>query len=199
MPNVTRSRWAGVPAADRRAERRSLLLAAAFDLLGTEGWPGTTVRAVCQAAQLNPRYFYESFDDLDSLVVAVYDELVTELRDAIRDAVARAGDDPAAQVRATVETTVRFVDDDRRRGRVLYGEALGNEALNRRRIETGFATAELIASGSKATGRIAAAIVVGGFTEVLMAWLDGRIQVGRKQLVDDTTRLFLGLGAAASS
>ena len=30
-----------------------------------------------------------------------------------------------------------FVDDDRRRARVLYVEALGNEALNRRRIETG--------------------------------------------------------------
>ena len=28
------------------------------------------MRAVCQAAQLNPRYFYESFEDLDGLVVA---------------------------------------------------------------------------------------------------------------------------------
>jgi AcrR family transcriptional regulator len=49
---------------------------AAFQLLGTEGWSGTSVRAVCQGARLNPRYFYESFDDLDALVIAVYDRVV---------------------------------------------------------------------------------------------------------------------------
>jgi len=52
----TRTSWAGVPVADRRAERQGLLLDAAFELLGTEGWAGTTVRAVCQTARLNPRY-----------------------------------------------------------------------------------------------------------------------------------------------
>ena len=188
-----RSRWAGVPAADRRAERRALLIAAAFDLLGTEGLAGTTVRAVCQSAQLNPRYFYESFDDLDALVVAVYDQLVDELRVEVERAVAAAGDEFAAQLRATVESTVRFVDDDRRRGRVLYGEALGSEALNRRRIESGFAVADAISAHGEPRQRIRAAIVVGGFTELLMAWLDGRITVTRKQLVDETTALFLKL------
>ena len=68
-----RTSWAGIPAEDRRAARRDRLLDAAFDLLGTEGWSATTVRGVCQAAQLNPRYFYESFPDLDALFVAVYD------------------------------------------------------------------------------------------------------------------------------
>ena len=71
-------RWTGIPAEERRAERRRLLIDTAFDLLGTEGTAGTTVRAVCQAAQLNPRYFYESFEDLDALIVAVYDRLVAE-------------------------------------------------------------------------------------------------------------------------
>ena len=189
-----RSRWAGVPAADRRVERRALLIDAAFDLLGTEGLSGTTVRAVCQAAQLNPRYFYESFDDLDALVVAVYDRLTVELRVEIEKAVAKAstGDDV---VRATVASTVRFIDSDRRRGRVLYVEALGNEALNRRRIEASFAVADLIAAGSRDVSRqLAAAFVVGGFSEVLMAWLDGRIKVSRTRLIDQTTDLFLAIG-----
>ena len=117
--------------------RRRLLLDAAFDLLGTEGWSGTTVRAVCDAAQLNPRYFYESFDDLDSLVVAVYDRTLDELRTALVAALDTAPPDMPSQMRAAVEATVRFVDDDRRRGRVLYVEALGSEALNRRRIAAG--------------------------------------------------------------
>lgn len=193
-----RTRWAGVPAEDRRAERRTLLLDAALELLGTEGWAGTTVRAVCQAARLNARYFYESFDDLDALLVALYDKLVFELSAAVEAAVAKAPD-PPAMVRATVESTVRFVDEDRRRGRVLYGEALGNEALNRRRIDAGFAVADLITSQlDDKIFRLGATVVVGGFTELLMAWLDGRIKISRKQLIDDATALFIALGEAAA-
>ena len=46
--------------------------------------------------------------------------------------------DLPSQIGAAVETAVGFVDDDRRRARVLYVEALGNEALNRRRISAGY-------------------------------------------------------------
>ena len=96
------------------------------------------------------------------------------------------------QVRAVVDSTVRFVDSDRRRGRVLYHEALGNEALNRRRVESSFAVADLIAGGAKER-RVAASFVVGGFSEVLMGWLDGRIKVSRARLIDQVTDLFLSI------
>jgi AcrR family transcriptional regulator len=80
MPTRTKTRrdvrWVGLSPDARKAERRTLLLDATFDLLGTEGAEATTVRAVCLKARLNPRYFYESFDDLDTLVVAVYDRVV---------------------------------------------------------------------------------------------------------------------------
>jgi AcrR family transcriptional regulator len=191
-----------VPAEDRRAERRALLLDAALELLGSVGWAGTSVRAVCHAARLNPRYFYESFEDLDALVVAVYDRLVDELRRGVEAAVAAApADDRPAQIRAAVEHTVRFVDDDRRRARVLYVEALGSEALNRRRVETGLATAAFIegaAAGRDPITTISAAVLVGGFSELLVAWLAGAIDMSREQLVDDATALFAAVGAEAS-
>ena len=72
-PARTPSRWNGLSTEERQRERRQLLIEAALDLLATEGSSGTTVRAVCAQARLNPRYFYESFDELDALVVAVYD------------------------------------------------------------------------------------------------------------------------------
>jgi AcrR family transcriptional regulator len=203
------TRWVGLPAEDRRTERRALLLDAALELLGTEGWSGTTVRAVCQEARLNPRYFYESFDDLDALLIAVYDRLVEQLGAQVMAAAADAGDDPRAQVRASLDCIVRFVDDDRRRGRVLYVEALGNEKLNRRRIETGHALVSLVEQAGAARhgepqhgeriGRITAAILVGGAAELVAAWLDGRIDVSREQLVDDATELFLAMGDAAAT
>jgi AcrR family transcriptional regulator len=203
------TRWVGLPVEDRRAQRRTLLLDAAFELLGTQGWTGTTVRAICQAARLNPRYFYESFEDLDACIVALYDRLVEQLGAAVLEAVDRAGDDPRAQVRASLDCIIGFVGDDRRRGRVLYVEALGNEALNRRRIETAHALVGLVEqagaerhgqprSGER-IGRITAAILVGGASELVVAWLDGRIDVPRRQLVDDATELFLAMGDAAAT
>lgn len=202
------TRWVGLPPSDRRAERRMLLLDAALELLGTEGWSGTTVRAVCHQARLNPRYFYESFEDLDALVVAVYDRLIAALGAAVLAAVAAAGDDPGDQTRAALRCIIDFVDEDPRRGRVLYVEALGNEALNRRRIETAHLLVATVEEHAAATqgalppgepiGRIGAALLVGGAGELIVAWLDGRIDVDRDQLVDDATELLLAMGEAAA-
>jgi AcrR family transcriptional regulator len=198
----------GLSADDRRAERRELLLDAAFELLGTEGWSGTTVRAVCHAARLNPRYFYESFEDLDELVVAVYDRLVAQLGEEVMAATLKAGDEPRDQTRAAIDRIVSFVDEDRRRARVLYVEALGNEALNRRRIETAHQLVTIVEHAAaerhgplpkgEHIGRIGAAILVGGAGELVVAWLDGRIDVSRDQLVDDATEIFLAIGEAAA-
>src|SRR5438045_1969612 len=120
----SRARWAGVPPETRRAERRAILLDAAYDLLGSEGFEATTVRAVCQRARLNPRYFYESFKDLDELLVAVYNRVVAQLTAALVVASDSTAVDPKAQLRASLDATVRFIDDDRRRGRVMYVEGL---------------------------------------------------------------------------
>ena len=186
-----------------------MLLDATFDLLGTEGADATTVRAVCQKAQLNPRYFYESFDDLDALVVAVYDRVVEELAHEVLDAQAAAPRDPRAQLRSAIESSVRFVDEDRRRGKVLYVEALGNEALNRRRKEAGHTLVGLVEQAAAGThgalppreriARIGAAILVGGVSELLVEWLEGRIKATPAQLVDDATDLFLALGEATAT
>jgi len=167
------------------------------------------VRAVLERARLNPRYFYESFTDLDQLAVAVYDRVVAELGEAVWSALAKGGDDPAAQVRAVVECIVAFVDEDRRRGRVLYVEGLGNEALNRRRVETagmvvafveGYAS-ERRPSGeaSAELGRVATSILVGGFNQLLVDWLAGRVRISRSRLVDDASALFLALGDGAAA
>ncbi len=203
------SRWAGLTPEDRRAGRRDLLLDVAFELLGTEGWSGTTVRAVCNNARLNPRYFYESFEDLDQLVVAVSDRLVAQLGEEVLGTIAAAGDDPRAGTRAAIDTIVRFVDEDRRRGRVLYVEALGNEALNRRRLETAHPLVTVVEAAAterhgplppgEHIGRLGAAILVGGAGELVVAWLEGRIDVNRDQLVDDATEIFLALGEAAGT
>lgn len=205
-PARTPSRWNGLSTEERQRERRQLLIEAALDLLATEGSSGTTVRAVCAQARLNPRYFYESFDELDALVVAVYDHVIALLRNQVEAALAEVGNHPVETTRATVSAMVRFIDDDRRMGRVLYVEALGNEALNLRRMQTGFRLVELVKrdvarrrgqEGAEQLARLAAAMLVGGMSEILSAWLDGRIEMTPDELIQDTTELFLAIGERA--
>ncbi len=189
---------------DRQRERRSLLIDAAFGLLADGGSSATTVRGVCGRARLNPRYFYESFVDLDSLVVAVYDQVVSSLHARVASDVVKV-DDTSEAVRTAVSATVHFIDEDPRRGRVLYVEALGNEALNRRRIESGFDLVELVrrdtarrgsGTGSEQFDRVTAAMLVGGFSEIIAAWLDGRIAMTGTELIDSATAV---LGAVIDS
>ena len=186
--DATGRRWAGVSAEDRRAERRELLLGAGFELLGGEGTTAT-VRGICGHARLNPRYFYESFTDLDELVVAVYDRVVSELSEAVFRAAESAPADRVDQIRAGFGAMVDFVATDRRRGRVLFSAALDNAAGRRHGLP---------AEGDP-IGRVGAAILVGGFSELLVAWLDGRIEVTRDQLVDDAAALVSALGDAAGA
>lgn len=44
---------------------------------------------------------------------------------------------------------------------------------------------------------MAAALLVGGVAELLIAWLDGRLALAREQLVDDLTALFVVTGEGA--
>ena len=165
------------------------------------------MRAVCSKAELNARYFYESFTDIDALLIAVYDHVVTQLGEALAEAPVLGHSPSALEVaRVGMEAIVTFVDEDRRRARVLYVEALGNESLARHRLATdreAVATLEaraIDAAGAwppgERVGRVGAAMLVGGISEVLRDWIDGRIDVTREQLIDDLAVLSLALGEA---
>lgn len=205
-------RYGGSSAAERSAGRRERLMATALQLLGTAGWSGTTVRSVCAHAKLNPRYFYESFADLDDLVVAVFDAVSLDVTRALLAAAAAAPPgDPQRAARDAIGTFVRAVTDDPRVARVLFVEALGNEALARRRLDGMHEMWRILAAfGRGYYGReddedpiadVAAALLVGGATELLIAWLDGRLALTREQLIDDLAALFVitGEGAIAIS
>jgi AcrR family transcriptional regulator len=198
--------YGGVSARERQAARRERLLHAAYDLLGTDGWQATTVRAVCRRAGLTPRYFYESFRELDGLVVAVFDEIVAELVEVVLGAVAAAPDDAHAKARAAIGGFIKHVTADPRRAQIVFSEALGSEALARRRFETLHSFARLIAEqgrafyGIRGHDRLAdttAYMLAGGLAELLLAWRDGTIQSSVEELIDDCTMLFVATGEAA--
>jgi AcrR family transcriptional regulator len=199
--------YRGASAEDRHAERRERLLAAGLELLGTKGYGGTTVRGVCQRAKLTPRYFYESFEDLEALLVAVFDDMLADTTAAVLAAIEEAPEDAHAKARAAIETFIRDLTDDRRRARVAFVEALGSERLMRRRLDTMRAFSELLAAQSRefygvpddvdAIVDLTASLLVGGLAELLINWLDGSLDVTRDQLIEDFTELFVATGESA--
>lgn len=202
--------YGGQSAEQRQAERRAQLIEAGLELMGTEGWSATTVRGVCGRAKLTSRFFYESFEDIDALAVAVFDQVVEETTTKVVEAVeATSGEDAETQVRAAIGTFVRCLTDDPRKARVAFIEALGSEALLRRRLETMGTFANLIATQARSSYRtpasegplvdLTARLLAGGLAELMITWLEGDIEMGRDQLIDDCVALFVATTEGAMS
>lgn len=201
--------YAGATADERRARRRERLLEAALDLAGREGWQAAGVRAVCQRACLTPRYFYESFADRDELLVAVFDAVSQEAAERVVAAVEAAPDDAPAKARAAVEAFVSLLEDDPRKARVMFGEALGVPALERRRREVLRMFAAIIREQGRAFYRAPAGadvlldttayLLAGGLAELLLAWVEGELSADRDELVADVAALIAATGEAAAA
>jgi len=180
----------------------------ALDLLGTEGWHATTVRAICARARLTPRYFYESFADRDAVLLAVFDEISAEGAGVAVAALEEAPHDARAKSRAAIGAFIEFVTEDPRKARVLFVEAMGSERLARRRFEMLRVFARLVAEqarifygmpqASDPLIETTALMLVGGLAEALLAWRDGTLEVTREQLIEDCTDLFVAAGEASA-
>jgi AcrR family transcriptional regulator len=204
----SRRPWRGIAHESRLEARRESLLAAGLELLGTKGWEATTVRAVCAEAGLTSRYFYENFGDLDDLLVTLFDSLFTETtarayRAAIADDI-----DLRCRVRAAVGATIEYVTEDPRRLRVLAVEAIGNEQLNRRRLDALKALAGFLdAQGQQIYGlpagseisRMTAHVLIGGIAELALAWLDGQFESSIAELADNIVDLYIAFAETAAS
>ena len=201
--------YAGETSEQRQGGRRVRLVEAGIELLGTGGREGTTVRAVCAAARLTPRYFYESFENLDELQVAVLDHVLSGATVQVLAAVDGAPSDVGARTRATIEAFVSFVVDDPRRARIVFAEAFGNEAMMERRQAALAALATLASEqaqalygsleGTDPLVRTTALMLAGGVAEVLLAYTAGELDTSREELVADVVALIEATGAAAAA
>ena len=177
------TRWAGVSPTDRQAERRALLVAAAFELFGDGGEAAVSVRSVCRAAELNTRYFYESFTDTDELLGAVYDEVAAALGELLTAAMGGAPNDDRARLKAGIRAVLDFSSADPRRGRILFTEARTNPVLAARRTMAQDNLRELVLSeGRRASPEndsvateVGAAMYAGAMAELAQQWLAGTL------------------------
>lgn len=112
-------------------------------LLGAVDGPAVNVRAVCKAAGLTERYFYESFTDRDQYVVAVHTFVAERAQSALATAVESETTSEAVAT-AAVDAFVKLMVDDPAMGRVLLIAPLSEPVLSGRGIESMPAFVDLV-------------------------------------------------------
>ena len=192
--------------AARAAVRRQRLVAVAFELLAEKGASDVTVREVCSRAKLNPRYFYESFADLDTLLVTVLDDQFAQMLPRVLAAIDAAADNEPDKTDAAIRTGFTHLTEDPRRIRVLLADPLGNETLARRRQQlVRFAAEQMADQASQFYGiprdapllRSTSYLLTGGLIELLIAWNNGSLPLTVEQLIADAAALVSGTGRSA--
>ncbi|MGW4532394.1 TetR/AcrR family transcriptional regulator [Nocardia sp. NPDC004340] len=193
MTRAANGTYRGTTTDERREQRRRRLLDAALDIVGTQGLAALTVRGVCEQAKVGPRFFYESFTDLDALATALLDEVQGEALEQARAAMTDTPGDPEAKLRAGVAALIIGVTDDPRRANIAFAQAYGSELLMRRRFEGMRRVAELlieqtrvlldIPEGDDTALTALAQLITGGAAELILVWLDGGLKVERPVLI----------------
>ncbi|WP_141578360.1 TetR/AcrR family transcriptional regulator [Actinomadura sp. WMMA1423] len=202
--------YGGQSADQRRAGRRLRLVDAALTSMADGTWRAETVARLCGRAELNKRYFYESFTDLDQLAVAAIDQVSQEVGQAALDAyAAAAGRTLADQAHAAIGAVVHTLADDPRKARVLFGTAGGPPLIQQHRTAAVQGLTGILMDHARAIhgvelttdtlARTAPPFVVGGTAETILAWVNGTVAVPLDALIDDLATLWLitGNGAAA--
>jgi AcrR family transcriptional regulator len=194
--------YRGMSAQERTAARRAKLLDAALAVWADED-TRTTMTAVCAAAGLSERYFYESFTGLDALLAALMDEIAVEIEETCRRAADAAGADPAARVRASVLAFVELLLADPRKGRVAIVESVAVPELRRRRTallrhlahQSAVEARERLGPSTRSENEdeTAGLLFIGGMAELVTAWLDGTLTATADEIVDAASRALLGL------
>ena len=191
--------YGGASEEERLSRRRAALLDATLDVVAAKGVKGLGVKAVCTAAGLNDRYFYQQFRDCDEALMALYDHLIVEGTGAISLAFATTEPEANARLRACVAAAIDFVTVDPRRGRILI-ESQATEELRAKRQELVSALALVMQSGRPLLGadapseeysRLMALTIMSGGLDLGAMWLRGDLDIDRAGLIEFMTTFIM--------
>jgi len=208
VPKATPPRlYRGLSAAERRGQRRERLLAAGLDLFGTQGYAGSSIRAISAAASLNSRYFYESFSGREDLLFHVYQDAVGEIAMAVLEATAGAGS-IEEQAREGLRASWAVLTGDRRKARVIVLEVVGvSERLERLRRQNRHALADILVRNAMTLAEeglqlrmdpvLTARSLMGASMELLVDWIHGDVDATPEQIIEHLTNLYTAVAEAS--
>ncbi|TQK11660.1 TetR/AcrR family transcriptional regulator [Herbaspirillum sp. SJZ107] len=193
-PEPTPARpYRGIPQDERRAQRRAQLISAGVAVYGERGYRQATVKAVCEAAGLTERYFYESFANSEELLIACFNAVTYAVLDEIVAAARAAGPDPETRARAMLHAYFAALQRDPRSARVFLVEIRGVS----RSVDKAFDTA-LRAIGEQVSSMVPSELppdpllqagVVGGVIHIALRWIEDGYTPDIERVTDSALRL----------
>lgn len=100
MDAANRTTLITAPTTDRRELTRLRIIKGAADVFGQQGFEGTSVQAILDAAGTSRRTFYQCFSDKSAVLVALYERSLNHLFDCRREAMKHPGSGPQRLRRA---------------------------------------------------------------------------------------------------
>lgn len=202
MPSssVTGRRYRGSSAEERRAQRREQFLEAAIQVYGERGYRNATVKAVCEAAGLTERYFYESFSNSEELLVASFQAVTDFLLGELEEAGGGAPGGALERARAMLNAYYEALERSPPSARVFLVEISGVspevdqvlDAFLRAFGDLLARTLEPRREGS-AGDELLRAGVVGGVIHIALRWIASGYSQPIDEVVDAAMRLCLVL------
>lgn len=196
--------YGGVPAAERRVQRRDRLVETVLDIVGQDGVAALTVNRICRGAGLNERYFYESFTSTDDALLAAAERMTEALLTAVLTALGGADSDPRAAATRVIGAGVDLLVEDPRLGALLLASASEPALVARRQVvaqglvalirEQGMVTLHVEPTPeTESWAEFAATLLLGGLLETLSAWTRGQLRITRDELVERNVEAFLAI------
>ena len=198
--------YGGKSAMERASERRQRLVEATIGVLADQGAARTTMTAVCAAAGLTERYFYESFANLEEVMVAAVDAVADEIAQLAVRSLAASGT-PESRVHAMASALVHLLATSPARIRVAVVESTANAGLRARRHELLEMFAELFAGEAAslygedawppAQARLHGLVYAAGLAELVAVRLTGELTMSDEELVAVAGALFTSVSRRA--
>jgi AcrR family transcriptional regulator len=186
--------YRGVSHDERRAQRRRQLVAAAIAVYGERGYRHATVKAVCEAAGLTERYFYESFANSDELLIASYDAVTANVFNVLSQAAQAAGSNRTDRARAMLHAYFSSLRREPRSARVFLVEIRGVSREVDRAFEASLRTighevAKIIAPPRAEPDELLQAGVVGGVIHIALRWIEDGYEPAIETVTESALRL----------
>ncbi|MCZ4500914.1 MAG: TetR family transcriptional regulator [Marmoricola sp.] len=195
--------YGGKTGTERAAERRERLVNATIAVLAENGEAHATMTAVCAAAGLTERYFYESFGSLDDALLAALDSVCEEILALATEVSENTPGTAEVRVHAVMEAFVGLVSTSPEKVRVAVIHASANPRLRARRNELLSIFADFVAReaavlyGDQAwpadRARVHGLVYIAGFSELVASWLSGDVDLTAAELVETAEGLFAAL------
>ncbi|MFK3737557.1 TetR/AcrR family transcriptional regulator [Massilia sp. TN1-12] len=186
--------YRGVPQDERRAQRRSQLIAAGVAVYGERGYRHATVKAVCEAAGLTERYFYESFANSEELLIACFHHVTDSVMAQIMEAADLAGDDRIVRARAMLHTYLAALQREPQSARVFLVEIRGvsravDKAFDDALRQIADAVAGQVAPPDMPTDPLLRAGIVGGVIHIALRWIGDGYEPDIERVTDSALRM----------